>query len=997
MRILRQVCLLANACACVLVVGLFTALPVSAATLTVCASGCAFTDLQEALNTAQPGDTILLRAGETFVGHFRLPVKNNPGGAYIVIRSDAPDASLPAAGTRLIPAGYPGANTSPATLARLVGRGGQWKTTPVLEAELGAHHYRFQFLDIDGLAQEGWETIVQLGTSSGDQWNLDQVPYDIVLDRVYVHGHPAKGQKRCVALNGRNLTVENSFITNCSNFSYDSQAIAGFNGPGPFKIANNHLEASGENVLFGGADPRIPGLLPSDIEITRNHFVKPLAWRDAILAAPGAPSPSVIPGGGALGAGMHYFKVVAVLEVATDVGLSAPSEEQGVWVDSGGSGVNLSWGGVAGADRYRVYVGESPGGQNRFIETSGAQTSMSYTGDGEVWQGPPSGGTRWNVKNLLELKNAQRVLIDGNVFEQLWPASQTGYAVVLTPRNSDGTAPWTVVRDVTFSNNILRHVAGGINILGYDDTNGSQPTARINIRNNLVYDISSAWGGSSHFVMITGGPTEVKIDHNTIFHDGMVVIADSGPSYGFQFTNNVAPHNEYGVFGSGAGLGTAAMNAYFPDGTLRRNALGGGPASQYPADNVFPDMGLFAAQFVNIAAGDFRLVPASQFAGAGTDGKDLGVDFSALAAALPPGVLPGVDSGGNPAPTPSSPPPTPSSPPPTPSSPAPLKPTAISLPGVIQAEDFDDGGAGVAYSDTSSGNEGGQYRSTDVDIEPSADVDGGYNVGWIDAGEWLKYTVNVGAAGTYSLEARVSTLGTGGTFHVEANGSDITGPIAIPATGGWQAWTTVTRSVTLDAGPQIWRVVFDSRGPDDVVGNINYIRVTAAGAGGGGTATPPSGGGAQALARLIQAEDFDDGGHGVAYVDTTPGNYGEQHRATDVDIEPTTDEEGGYNVGWIDPGEWLKYTVDVSAPGTYAVDVRVASAGAGGSFHIEVNGVDVTGPLVIPDTGSWQSWTTIRRSGVSLAAGPQVWRLVMDSGGAWGAVGNVNYIAISPQ
>ena len=72
-----------------------------------------------------------------------------------------------------------------------------------------------------------------------------------------------------------------------------------------------------------------------------------------------------------------------------------------------------------------------------------------------------------------------------------------------------------------------------------------------------------------------------------------------------------------------------------------------------------------------------------------------------------------------------------------------------------------------------------------------------------------------------------------------------------------------------------------------------------------------------------------------------------------------------------DPPDWLKYTVDVSAPGTYAVDVRVASAGAGGSFHIEVNGVDVTGPLVIPDTGSWQSWTTIRRSGVSLAAGPQ--------------------------
>ena len=508
MRTLRQVCLFPKVCvfAFALCISLLSR-PAQAATFSVCASGCTFSDLQAAINAAQPGDTILLRAGETFVGHFRLPVKNNPSGAYIVIRSDAPDGALPSAGTRLVPAGYPGANASAATLARLVGRGGQWKTTPVIEAELGAHHYRLQFLEIDGLAQEGWETIVQLGTSSGEQWHLDQVPYEIALDRVYVHGHPAKGQKRCIALNGRNITVENSFVVNCSNFSYDSQAIAGFNGPGPFRIVNNYLEASGENVLFGGADPRINGLVPSDIEITRNHFVKPVAWRNAILAPPGAPSPAVVPGGGSLGAGMHYFKVVAVLEVATDFGFSAPSAEQAVWVDAGGSGVNLSWSGVAGADRYRVYVGDSPGAQNRFVETAGPEPFLAYTGAGEVWQGPQSEGTRWNVKNLLELKNAQRVLIDRNVFENLWPASQTGYAVVLTPRNSEGTAPWTVVLDITFSNKSLIHVAGRLNILGYDDTNGSLPTARITIRNNLAYDISSAWGGSSHFVMITGGPT----------------------------------------------------------------------------------------------------------------------------------------------------------------------------------------------------------------------------------------------------------------------------------------------------------------------------------------------------------------------------------------------------------------------------------------------------------------------------------------------------------
>ena len=99
----------------------------------MCANGCAYQDLQSALNAAQPGDVILLRAGETFVGNFSLPAKNSGSSAYITIRSDAADASLPPAGTRLVPDNQPGGNTSRGVLARLVGRGGGWKTTPVID------------------------------------------------------------------------------------------------------------------------------------------------------------------------------------------------------------------------------------------------------------------------------------------------------------------------------------------------------------------------------------------------------------------------------------------------------------------------------------------------------------------------------------------------------------------------------------------------------------------------------------------------------------------------------------------------------------------------------------------------------------------------------------------------------------------------------------------------------------------------------------------------
>jgi predicted amidohydrolase len=153
--------------------------------------------------------------------------------------------------------------------------------------------------------------------------------------------------------------------------------------------------------------------------------------------------------------------------------------------------------------------------------------------------------------------------------------------------------------------------------------------------------------------------------------------------------------------------------------------------------------------------------------------------------------------------------------------------TALPIPGTIQAEDYDAGGEGVAYHDTTTGNSGGQYRSEDVDIEATRDSTGAYNVGWMAPGEWLQYGVSVQAAGTYTLTARVAASGAGGTFHVEAGGTNVTGPLAIPNTGGWQTWTNVTATVTLRVGPQAMRVVVDTAGPTGAVGNLNYVRFDA--------------------------------------------------------------------------------------------------------------------------------------------------------------------------
>ena len=323
----------------------------------------------------------------------------------------------------------------------------------------------------------------------------------------------------------------------------------------------------------------------------------------------------------------------------------------------------------------------------------------------------------------------------------------------------------------------------------------------------------------------------------------------------------------------------------------------------------------------------------------------------------------------------------------------------VALPGLVEAEHFDNGGEGHAYHETSSGNSGGAYRATDVDLEGTSDTGGGYNIGWVSAGEWLKYSVTVATAGLYTIQIRVASPGVGGRCHLEVNGIDVTGAIPIPDTGGWQSWATVSRSsVPLAAGTQVLRLVMDSVGSSGWVGNFNWIFATLEP---GGTSTPYGGtaygGTAAALPGLVQAEYFDDGGEGVAYHDASVGNSGGAFRATNVDIEGTSDAGGGYDIGWVSAGEWWNYSVNVATAGLFTVQLRVASPGLGGTCHLEVNGIDVTGALAIPDTGGWQSWTTVSRASVPLAAGPQVLRLVVDSIGSSGAVGNFNWIRVEPE
>ncbi|MGE0030830.1 MAG: carbohydrate-binding protein [Steroidobacteraceae bacterium] len=162
-----------------------------------------------------------------------------------------------------------------------------------------------------------------------------------------------------------------------------------------------------------------------------------------------------------------------------------------------------------------------------------------------------------------------------------------------------------------------------------------------------------------------------------------------------------------------------------------------------------------------------------------------------------------------------------------PDSAGPFAGTPIPVPSDFEAEDFDRGGQGVAYRDLSAGNAGGLYRPVeDVDLAASSDaLGGGFVVNGFETGEWLAYSINVGASGRYDLALRVASAMTGGAFHLELDGADVSGRVTVPNTGSWDAYQWVVRAdVPLSAGTHVLKVVADQQ-----YFNLNSLRVTPTG------------------------------------------------------------------------------------------------------------------------------------------------------------------------
>jgi hypothetical protein len=436
-------------------------------------------DLQAALERARPGDTVMLAAGATYRGAFRLPKK--AGASFVTVRTSASDAQLPAAGERLDPRRHA------ALLPKLVGG---VSGEPVVRAEPGTHHYRFVGIEF-GPTVGGENDIVQLGT--GREATAEELPHDFEFERCYFRGDARTGQRRGIALNARAVAVRDSHFADFKREGDESQAMAGWGGPGPFEITNNYIEAAGEGVLFGGAAPAMQ-VTPADIVVRGNHFNKPTAWRSG----------------------------------------------------------------------------------------------------------------RWVVKNHLELKNARRVLIEGNLLTNVWTSGQEGTAVLFTVRAEDGRAPWAAIEDVEFKGNVVRGAGNCFLVHAYEGRGGR----RLVIRDNLFADIDKArWGGDGKFLVVSQWDG-LTVEQNTIITSGAITSAYGRPTTGFVFRRNIVTHNEYGFHGDGREPGAASLGAFFPGAQVSDNAIVGGRPQDYSARNAYPAT-LDAVGFVDWRAGDFRLRPDS--------------------------------------------------------------------------------------------------------------------------------------------------------------------------------------------------------------------------------------------------------------------------------------------------------------------------------------------------------------------------------------------------
>jgi hypothetical protein len=499
-------------------------MPVQAGTVRNVAAGNAAA-FQSAINAATCGDTIVLAAGSTYTGNFTVPNRNCVG--WVLIESSG-FASLPPSGTRVSGAcngAYPATicpPPSPGTVAKMATIMSGVADHPTLAFQAAAHNWRLIGLEITqapGLHDYALIETDNFATSAAS------LVSHLIIDRCYIHGTASGAVRRGVSFQVANGAIVDSDIREIHDQNAspgqgaDSQAIAVWSGSGPFLYQNNFLSAASENTMFGGNDPSIAGMVPSDITIVGNHY-----WKD-----------------------------------------------------------------------YAAWHGKG-----------------------------------YDVKNLFELKNAQRLFVDGNVFDGDWTDAQQGTAIVFTVRNQNGGCNWCVVQDVTFTHNMVENAVTGLETTGSDDANTSLPDNRILVQNDVFTNVGTGFYLDSAGGVANRRSDNITIDHDDVFETANILISgDTGQVTTLAFTNNIGLEGSYTFGGAGTyGYPSLTFSTFVTSLTYKNIVVltpnGSSDGKTYPSGKTYFNSTANAG-FTNYSGGNYQFTGASPYRSAGSDGKDIGV------------------------------------------------------------------------------------------------------------------------------------------------------------------------------------------------------------------------------------------------------------------------------------------------------------------------------------------------------------------------------------
>jgi hypothetical protein len=415
--------------------------------------------LQSNVNSAAPGDTITLAHGVrySFASPNGLVLPQNSatctGVNYITVTTDRP-GDIPASGVRV--------TATDAALMPEITTASDSSAGTILTSG-AANCWKFYGVKITS----GWtgivfgvNAIIQLGGNNTDGLpavTLAQLPTNFTVVQCYIDSVPTAEVIRSFSMDGINTTVIDSVVRGAHSRYLDAQGVFAYNTPGALRIENNDIVASTENILFGGGDPRIPGITPSDISIRYNHIFKLLSWKS----------------------------------------------------------------------------------------------------NDPTWD-----GINWNIKNLIETKHAQRVLIERNLLEYCWNGGQYGTALVFTLHNQDHQCPQCTVNNIVVDNNYIRNVGQGIIVYGHSPiaqgySDGGQPPCyitAISVANPTVITCSNNHGfaNGQSIVIVAYRTPNLEDSTPTVNGDRVVTVIDATH---FSVPVNVTVAGTKGYALKGAGWG----------------------------------------------------------------------------------------------------------------------------------------------------------------------------------------------------------------------------------------------------------------------------------------------------------------------------------------------------------------------------------------------------------------------------------------------------------